>query len=68
MRSKESTAAKITRKFSNDALANLYFDLLKLRDEVRKAEANPKRQSNYAGKRLSASARPRNQAEGDFHS
>ena len=68
VRSEQSTPAKITREFSDDILANLYFDLLRLRDEVRKAEADPKRQSNYAGKRLSASARPRNQAEVDFHS
>ena len=68
MRSKESTPAKITREFSDDILANLYFDLLRLRDEVRKAEADPKRQSNYAGKRLSALARPRNQTEVDSRS
>jgi hypothetical protein len=69
MRSKESTPAKITHKFSDEALANLYFDLLRLRDEVRKAEADPKRQSNYAaGERLSSSVRPRNQTVGDFHS
>jgi hypothetical protein len=63
-----STPAKIARKFSDDALANLYFNLLRLRDEVRKAEADPKRQSNYAGKRLSVSARPRNQTEVDSRS
>jgi hypothetical protein len=68
MGSKKSTPAKITRESSDDTLANLYFDLLRLRDEVRKAEANPKPQSNYAGNRLSASARPRNQAKVDFHS
>jgi hypothetical protein len=68
MRSKKSTPAKITCESSDDILANLYFDLLRLRDEVRKAEANPKPQSNYAGKRLTASPRPRNQTEVDFHS
>jgi hypothetical protein len=61
MRSKEYTAPKITREFPDDTLANLYFDLLRLRDEVRKAEAgDPKRQLNCAEKRQSALARPRN--------
>jgi hypothetical protein len=60
-----STPAKITRKFSDDPLANLYLNLLRLRDEVRKAEADPKRHSSYAGKRLSVSARPRNQMKVD---
>jgi hypothetical protein len=68
MGSKKSTPAKITREFSDDILSNLYFDLLRLRDKVRKAEADLKRQSNYPGKRLTASARPRNQTKVDFHS